>query len=77
MPMMKCNSVGGITLDCAVFWGQTGDRTRAEGDYEGDGKADFAVFRNRIWYIQRSRDRFTGIAFGAADDKPAPNAFIQ
>ncbi len=45
-------------------------------DYDGDGKADIAVFRNGIWYIQRSRDGFTGVAFGEATDKPAPNAFV-
>jgi hypothetical protein len=45
--MTKRNSVigiGGITLDRAVSWGQTGDRTQAEGIYDGDGKADIAMF---------------------------------
>jgi len=37
--------------------------------------ADIAVFRNGIWYIQRSRDGFIGIQFGQAGDKPLPADF--
>jgi hypothetical protein len=46
-------------------------------DYDGDGKADVAVFRNGTWYIQRSQAGFTSIAFGIVNDKPIPNAFVQ
>jgi len=46
-------------------------------DYDGDGRADFAVFRNGAWYIQKSIQGFAGVAFGAPDDKPIPGAFIQ
>jgi hypothetical protein len=45
-------------------------------DYDGDGKADIAVFRNGTWYLLRSQAGFTGVAFGAATDKPVPNAFV-
>ncbi|MBA3601053.1 MAG: VCBS repeat-containing protein, partial [Acidobacteria bacterium] len=45
-------------------------------DYDGDGRADLAVFRDGVWYLQRSTAGFTGVAFGAATDKPVPNAFI-
>jgi len=45
-------------------------------DYDGDGKADIAVFRDGTWYLQRSQAGFTGVAFGATTDKPIPNAFI-
>ena len=45
-------------------------------DYDGDGKADVAVFRSGTWYLQRSQAGFTGVAFGTAGDKPVPNAFV-
>ena len=45
-------------------------------DYDGDGKADISVFRDGNWYLQRSRDGFTGIGFGVATDKPIPAAFV-
>ena len=49
---------GGITLDRAVTWGQTGDRVGSEGDYDGDGKVDYTVVRNTggvlTWYILTS-----------------------
>jgi hypothetical protein len=52
-------------------WGIMGDKP-VIADYDGDGKADPAVFRpsNGAWYIQRSRDGFYAIQFGASEDKP-------
>ena len=41
------------------------------GDYDGDGKADEAVYRGGIWYLNRSQLGFTGVGFGLATDIPA------
>jgi hypothetical protein len=46
-------------------------------DYDGDGKADIAVFRSGTWYLQRSQAGFTGLVFGNPTDKPVPNAFVR
>ncbi len=40
------------------------------------GGADIVVFRDGNWYLNRSAAGFTGVAFGAATDKPVPNAFV-
>ena len=45
-------------------------------DYDGDGRADIAVFRDGAWYVQRSTSGFFGIQFGATADRPVPSAFV-
>jgi hypothetical protein len=40
-------------------------------DYDGDGKADIAVFRDGVWFIRRSSDGVqTAVVWGTAGDIP-------
>ncbi len=54
----------------------TGTDQPTPADYDGDRRADIAVFRSGTWYLQQTTAGFTGIAFGAATDRPAPGAFV-
>lgn len=42
-------------------------------DFDGDGRADLAVFRPAAgnWFLQRSTQGFQSVSFGDANDKPA------
>lgn len=56
-------------------WGQSGDRI-TPGDYDGDRKFDFAVFRSGIWYILRSSDNsFSTTFFGLTGDATVPGDY--
>ena len=51
------------------------------GDYDGDGRIDFAVFRNGTWWIDRSYFGVTALNFGsqfdhAGSDLNISNAFV-
>ncbi|MEP7037380.1 MAG: VCBS repeat-containing protein, partial [Acidobacteriota bacterium] len=45
-------------------------------DYDGDGRADVAVYRSGVWYLNRTTAGFTGVQFGTPTDRPVPNAFV-
>jgi uncharacterized delta-60 repeat protein len=67
--------------DTSYYSGPFGASTDivAPGDYDGDGKADITVFRpsNGTWYSQRSSSGTVTQLFGAAGDRPIPNAFVR
>ena len=59
-------------------FGSNGDKP-VPADYDGDGRADVAVYRpsDGIWYLLHSTAGFAGFRWGIASDVPVPNAFIQ
>ncbi|MGI8639789.1 MAG: proprotein convertase P-domain-containing protein [Pyrinomonadaceae bacterium] len=62
--------IGGITLDAAVPFGASSDIAGAEGDYDGDGKADYTVVRvanNNLTYFMllSATNTSRAVPFGA------------
>lgn len=59
-----------------IPWGTNGDKP-VVGDYDGDGRADAAVFRpsNRVWYLLRSTLGFYAEQFGLSTDRLVPADF--
>ena len=52
------------------------DDVLAPADYDGDGKADVAIFRNGTWYILKSSSGILITQFGLSGDKPIPNVYL-
>ena len=59
------------TLGNTIFtqWGLDGDIPVA-GDFDGDGRADRAVFRSGHWFILKSAGGTVFTGFGLSSDKP-------
>ncbi|MBK8810218.1 MAG: VCBS repeat-containing protein [Acidobacteria bacterium] len=56
-------------------WGLPADKP-VPGDYDGDGKTDFAIWRNGDWWIMRSSDSSSYmISLGGSGDAPAQADF--
>jgi hypothetical protein len=51
---------------------------RAPADYDGDRRADIAVFRpsDGVWYLNQSTAGLAGARSGVATDVAVPNAFV-
>ncbi|HEV8590859.1 MAG TPA: VCBS repeat-containing protein, partial [Pyrinomonadaceae bacterium] len=57
----------------AVAFGDTGTDLNAQNDYDGDGKADVAIWRNStgtFWYRSSSSGAYLATQWGTANDFP-------
>lgn len=62
-------------MDSTVQFGLSGDKP-TPADYDGDGRADIAVFRNGTWYLQQSTNGTLTIQFGIATDIAISSPYI-
>jgi len=58
-----------------VQFGLAGD-VPVPGDYDGDRKADIAVYRDGTWYINRSSAGMAIAQFGLSSDVPVANRYL-
>lgn len=69
----------GLALFGCIFATQTEAatfRVTTTADYDGDGRADIAVYRGGTWYLLRTQAGFGAAQFGLANDKPIPSSFV-
>ncbi len=73
----------GLIIIVLAITGFSQNMFRKMNDFDGDGKADFAVVRNegnfpetyRVWYIWQSRDGFRAFRWGINGDTHAPGDY--
>ena len=58
-----------------VGWGGAAQDVPVQGDYDGDGKSDVAVFRDGAWFILNSSGGSQFVGFGMAGDVPVPGDY--
>lgn len=56
-------------------WGNSTDKP-VSADYDGDGRANVAVYRDGIWHIQQSTSGTRSVSFGLSTDIPTPTAYL-
>ena len=49
----------------------------APGDYDGDERADAAVYRDGVWYVNGSTSGVFVTQFAVTDDVPVPGVYVQ
>lgn len=73
-PTANSPGIFGVNNQTAFQFGTFAD-IPVGGDYDGDGRTDYAVFRpsNGVWYIvQSSNNQFRAVPFGQVGDKLVP-----